>query len=108
MRRLIEVFNYYDQTLLSEVIAMMAANVEDGLLKAGAEPGVDYTIRDVMTWTMPLVHGVFLHNEGEFAQEFRNKYRPHEERGPQPAQAGESSTAPPRARRQRKGVSEET
>ena len=33
----------------------MLYNVEEGLRYAGATPGVDYSIKDLMDWTMPLV-----------------------------------------------------
>ena len=40
---------------LPEFLWVMLYNVEEGLRYAGATPGVDYSIKDLMDWTMPLV-----------------------------------------------------
>jgi hypothetical protein len=44
---------------LSDVIFAMAKNVEDALIKGGAEPGKDYTIKDLFDWGLPFALEVF-------------------------------------------------
>jgi hypothetical protein len=40
---------------LEDLILVMAKNVEEALIAAGATKGTDYTYRDLFTWAMPLV-----------------------------------------------------
>lgn len=41
--------------LLSEMLGMIAFNIEDGLLLLGAKPGVDYTYVDLLALAEPYV-----------------------------------------------------
>jgi hypothetical protein len=40
---------------LEDLLLIMAKNVESAMVTAGAEPGKDYTYRDLFTLAMPLV-----------------------------------------------------
>ena len=44
---------------LEDLLLVMAKNVETSLLAAGAEPGKDYSIRDLYNWGTPFALDVF-------------------------------------------------
>ena len=57
---------------LEDLILIMAKNVEASLVESGAEPGKDYTIRDLFNWGTPFALEVFKKNSDKitFAIEF--------------------------------------
>lgn len=48
-----------DPSTLEDLILIMAINVETSLLEAGAEPGKDYSFRDLWTWATPFALEAF-------------------------------------------------
>ncbi len=73
-RRLVHVYGGYDATLLTDMISMMCGNVEDALLQMGAQPGQDYTYRDLMNWTMPLVKKIFSDESSPHAKQWHSEW----------------------------------
>ncbi|WP_129630269.1 hypothetical protein [Candidatus Oscillochloris fontis] len=55
-QRLTREFSTYDASTITDLLSILMANIEDGLLQSGATPGVDYTFRDLATWAMPMVY----------------------------------------------------
>lgn len=47
MNRLIELYDDYAEHTFCDFLLLIATDVEDSLLAAGAEPGTDYTYLDV-------------------------------------------------------------
>ena len=56
---LIRRYEQYNAETLEDLFALMAANIEDAFLLAGATPGVDYTRRDCFTLAAPFVLSMF-------------------------------------------------
>jgi|GEM_PF-3919742 len=54
----------YREESLEDLIAIVMANVEDGIRIAGAQPEKDYTMRDLIEWSMPLVHSLLEGDDG--------------------------------------------
>lgn len=44
---------------LEDLLLVMAKNVEKSLISAGAEPGKDYSIRDLYNWGTPFALEIF-------------------------------------------------
>jgi hypothetical protein len=55
-QRLTREFSTFDARAISDLLSVLMANIEDGLLQSGAVPGVDYTFRDLATWAMPMIY----------------------------------------------------
>lgn len=55
---------------LEDLLHLMMANVEDGLLNAGARPGKDYTYRELLQAATPLVRSIFNRGDVSFQTEF--------------------------------------
>lgn len=53
--RLTREFSSTDPTVITDLLSILMANIEDSLLQSGAKPGVDYTFRDLAGWAMPLI-----------------------------------------------------
>ena len=58
----------YDVNLLSDLIALMMANVEDALLEAGAKPALDYNHLDLLKEASPFVLSMVNSYEGDQLQ----------------------------------------
>jgi len=43
----------YSENLLDELLLAIARNIEDSLVKAGAKPGIDYSILDLYNLAQP-------------------------------------------------------
>ena len=54
-QRLTRTYDTVDTTTLPDLLAVLLANIEDGLLAAGARPDVDYTFRDLLDAAMPII-----------------------------------------------------
>lgn len=52
---LIPAFETLDETSFNDVLVMFARNIEDALIEAGAEPGVDYSRLDLFKLAQPYV-----------------------------------------------------
>ena len=52
-------FGGVDMTALEDIMLVMAKTVENGLLSAGAEPGVDYTRKDLFELGNPFALELF-------------------------------------------------
>lgn len=55
----------YDINLLSDLIALMMANVEDALLETGAKPALDYNHLDLLKEASPFVLSMFNSDKGD-------------------------------------------
>jgi hypothetical protein len=58
-RPLIRRYARYNPRTLEDLLALLAANVEDAFLMAGATPGVDYSHRDCFTLAAPFALSMF-------------------------------------------------
>ena len=61
--RLIRTFTDTDSSCLDDLISVMMATVEDGLMQSGFEPGKDYTKKDLLDAAMPFVKALW-HKQG--------------------------------------------
>ncbi len=52
-KRLIVQLERYDRSLLSDFLSIVAANIEDAMMQCGAEPGKDYTYKDIFELAIP-------------------------------------------------------
>ena len=59
-------FGGVDVTALEDLMLMMAKTVENGLMSAGAEPGVDYTRKDLFELGNPFALEIFKAKKGNF------------------------------------------
>ena len=50
---------------LEDLILVMAKNIEYSLIRGGASPGKDYTIKDLYSWAMPFALVVFKNPKSE-------------------------------------------
>ena len=77
VRPLITRYARTDSKTLEDLWLVLACNVEDSLLQAGATPGADYTIRDCYTLAQPLVVAMFTRtHDVTFACEWPDHSRP--------------------------------
>ena len=67
----------YDHALLGEALPMLMANIEDGLVLAGAKPGEDYTHRDLYEGAMRLIGISWKRGKGP-GLDFRTEHFPME------------------------------
>lgn len=67
----------YNSDHLSNLLAMMMANVEDALIEAGAKPGLDYNHLDLLREASPFVLSMFNDDRGK-PLKFTCEYWPHE------------------------------
>ena len=54
---------------LEDFLLIMAKNIEASLIQGGAEPGKDYSIRDLYSWAMPFAIESFKNGTLTFASE---------------------------------------
>ena len=54
---------------LEDFLLIMAKNIEASLIQGGAEPGKDYSIRDLYSWAMPFAMESFNSGNLTFASE---------------------------------------
>jgi hypothetical protein len=47
---------------LDDLLLIMAKNVEDGLIKGGARPGIDYSVLDLFELAQPFALEIFKKN----------------------------------------------
>lgn len=64
----------YAESTIEDLISMVMANVEDGLLGAGAKPGKDYTMNDLINWSMPFVHKLREQEGSKWGQEWSTEW----------------------------------
>lgn len=57
--KLIRDYEVTDHSSLEDLLLVMAKNVEDSMLQAGAKPGDDYTILDLYKLAQPFALDVF-------------------------------------------------
>lgn len=67
---LIRRYATYDSTHLTDFLQIIAANVEDALISSGATPGVDYSLRDIFEWAMPVFLDIFRDPDSRHGKEF--------------------------------------
>lgn len=61
--RLIRDISVTDRSTLEDLILVMAMNIEESLLEAGAIAGKDYTYKDLWTMAMPFALEIFKDKE---------------------------------------------
>jgi|AntRauTorcE11897_2_1112592.scaffolds.fasta_scaffold08715_2 hypothetical protein len=55
MERLTPTFADLDTEYADDSLILYCMNIEEALLKLGAEPGKDYTYKDLMGWAIELI-----------------------------------------------------
>lgn len=60
---LLREIRHTDATTLEDLLLIMAKNMEQSLIEAGATPGKDYSVRDLYTWATPFALEVFKKND---------------------------------------------
>ena len=56
-----------DTTSLEDLLLVVAKNIEEAMLTAGAEPGKDYTYRDLFTLSLPFAVDTWKHNRDKMS-----------------------------------------
>lgn len=62
---LVRRFARYNLDQISDLLAMLMANVEDALIEAGAKPGLDYNHLDLLREASPFVLSMLNHDRGK-------------------------------------------